>query len=135
MQRALVLGCWTLAERGQIPVLGRRSGWTAHSLVGSWHRPEPPALLGLAELARLRGQAWPAVCPGLSASKEGGGSCNDGGGGALPGRSRAGVVEARPDVRSGLGECAGPRGAESEYAHSHTQGRGSESPKREKNDC
>lgn len=31
MQRALVLGCWTLAARGQIPVLGRRSGWTARS--------------------------------------------------------------------------------------------------------
>lgn len=75
--------------------------------MGSWHRPGPPALLGLAELARLRGQAWPAVCPGLSASREGGGSCNDGGGGVLPGRSGAGVVEAQPDVRSGLGECVG----------------------------
>lgn len=31
MQWALVLGCWTLAARGQIPVLGRRSGWTARS--------------------------------------------------------------------------------------------------------
>lgn len=45
---------------------------------------------GLAELARLRGQAWPAVCLGLSASREGAGSCNDGGepcagGGAPPG--------------------------------------------------
>lgn len=40
-------------------------------LAGSWHRLGPPAPPGLAELARLRGQAGPAVCPGLSASREG----------------------------------------------------------------
>lgn len=71
------------------------------SLVGSWHRPGPPALLGLAELARLRGQAWPAVCPGLSASREGGGSCNDGEEGCcLADRERE---LWRPSQMSGLG--------------------------------
>jgi hypothetical protein len=121
-QWPVVSGCWSCAgllERACMPGAGGR--WD-RSLQGSLTRPPPPppptttprppdpglpALPGLAELMRLRGKAWPAVCPGLSASREGAGSCNDGGGGPPPGRSRAGVAEDQPDVRSGLGECAG----------------------------
>lgn len=60
----------------------------------------------MAGLARLRGQARPAVCLGLPASREGAGSWTRGGGpgaggGAPPGSSRAG--ERRPSQMSGLG--------------------------------
>lgn len=50
------------------------------ALEGSWHRLRPPALRGLAELARLLGPAGSAVCLGLSASREGAGSWNGRGG-------------------------------------------------------
>lgn len=97
------------ARAGSLTRAGGQSGTARSRGAGTLWGPQ---LSGLAELARLRGQAWPAVCPGLSASREGAGSCNGGGGpcaggGTPPGRSRAGAAEAQPDVRSGLGEYGG----------------------------
>lgn len=89
---------------------GRAAG--DRGLSGSWHRLGPPAPPGLAELARLRGQAGPAVCPGLSASREGGWQLE--GRGRAPRRRRgaawqivSGAAGARPDVWAGRGECGG----------------------------
>lgn len=72
MQRALVLGYWTLAARGQIPVLGRRSGWTARSLVGSWHRPGPPSSPGLGRAGAAAGAGLAGCLPGLVCQQGGG---------------------------------------------------------------
>lgn len=84
---------------------GGRPG-TARSR-GAGTSGHPPQLWrpGLAGLARLQGQALPAVCPDLPASGEGAGSWTGGGGPgaggrAPPGSSRAGVR--RPSQMSGV---------------------------------
>lgn len=83
---------------GRKPARGRRSAgdW---SLEGTWHRLGSPALPGLAELARLRGPARPAVCPGLPASREGAGSWN---------RKGGPCAEEGPAWQISSGRCGGP---------------------------
>lgn len=83
---------------GRKPARGRRSAGD-RSLEGTWHRLGPPALPGLAEPARLRGPARPAVCPGLPASREGAGSWNRRGGPC---------AEEGPAWQISSGRCGGP---------------------------
>lgn len=83
---------------GRKPARGRRSAGD-RSLEGTWHRLGPPALPGLAELARLRGPARPAVCPGLPARREGAGSWNRRGGPC---------AEEGPAWQISSGRCGGP---------------------------
>lgn len=69
MQRALVLGCWTLAARGQIPVLVRLDCSLAR---GELAPPGAPSSPGLGRAGAAAGAGLAGCLPGLVCQQGGG---------------------------------------------------------------